>query len=176
MSQVQLTRRLYETLFIQKFSDRRIHIIPFLAGISFYVFACSSVLTEALATSSNFGSTYSSIISCIMFLVGSVTQYRCHVILANLRDSNDKKSGKSPQYSIPQGNLFAFVSCPHYLAEICIYASFVVLTRGKLKLVWLLFAFVVENLTNAALKNHSWYQQKFRSYPPFRKAIFPYLL
>jgi len=110
-------------------------------------------------------------VAVILFIIGSAIQAICHVTLANLRPN---KAG--PTYAIPEGKFFDYVSCPHYFGEIIIYMSFVILTRGQSKLAWLIFCFVVENLTYSAMKTHSWYMMKFKEYPPSRKALIPFIL
>uniref|UniRef100_A0A0D3E315 3-oxo-5-alpha-steroid 4-dehydrogenase C-terminal domain-containing protein n=1 Tax=Brassica oleracea var. oleracea TaxID=109376 RepID=A0A0D3E315_BRAOL len=41
--------------------------------------------------------------------------------------------------------------------------------------IWLLFGFVVWNLTLAAGETHRWYLRKFENYPANRNAIFPFV-
>ncbi|XP_017413047.1 polyprenol reductase 1 [Vigna angularis] len=110
-------------------------------------------------------------ISAAVFLWGWIHQYHCHKILGSLRHSTDAE-----EYVIPHGDWFEIVSSPHYLSEIVIYASFVVATGGSNLTVWLLFAFVVANLSFAAVETHKWYSQKFKDYPSNRFAIIPFLL
>ena len=78
------------------------------------------------------------IIGVILCLFAQMQQYRHHMILAEirLRRNEEKKlepgsaATKSVQkYHIPRGGLFQYVSCPHYLAEILIYTSFLLLLR-----------------------------------------------
>jgi 3-oxo-5-alpha-steroid 4-dehydrogenase 3 / polyprenol reductase len=118
-------------------------------------------------------------------IYGQYQQHRHHVLLANLRKPSAKaeSSVKSGQYSLPTDGWFQFVTCPHYLAEILIYASFTILLelekptpyygyRHYLVLTW-----VASNLTLSALINHRWYQKNL---PPTvmagKKAILPFLL
>eukprot|EP00466_Bigelowiella_natans_P005598 jgi/Bigna1/63030/fgenesh1_kg.46_\ len=42
-----------------------------------------------------------------------------------VRDDNDNSS----RYSVPYGDWFQHVSSPHYLAEILIYAAFVIVSK-----------------------------------------------
>ena len=48
-------------------------------------------------------------------------QFRAHKIFANLKKSN------GGGHSIPRGDWFEYVSCPHYLAEIIIYLCLAVI-------------------------------------------------
>eukprot|EP00268_Persea_americana_P012348 TRINITY_DN1519_c2_g1_i5.p1 TRINITY_DN1519_c2_g1~~TRINITY_DN1519_c2_g1_i5.p1 ORF type:complete len:105 (+),score=15.82 TRINITY_DN1519_c2_g1_i5:149-463(+) len=49
-----------------------------------------------------------------IFLWGWIHQYRCHAILGSLRERKEQVD----EYTIPHGDWFEIVSCPHYLAEI----------------------------------------------------------
>ena len=62
-------------------------------------------------------------------ILGQVQQNAHHAILAHGRSHLDP-TAKS-QYVIPTGKMFHWISCPHYLAEIIIYLSFVVLLREE---------------------------------------------
>ncbi|MCO5596934.1 hypothetical protein L7F22_051005 [Adiantum nelumboides] len=59
--------------------------------------------------------------------------------------------------------------------EQVIYLGFIVATKGSNMDTWLLFIFVVLNLSIAAGDSHKWYERKFKNYPPFRKAVIPYI-
>ena len=107
-------------------------------------------------------------------------------------------------YRIPRGGGFELVSCPHYLAEIVIYAGLLILLGRANALVWLIFAWVVScicplccsrldgsncvvnlymhaaalqvaNLLLAAMPTHRWYLEHFSMYPKHRRALIPYI-
>lgn len=106
----------------------------------------------------------------LIFAVGSISQHIAHRILANITP----KVGK---YGLPHGFLFRYVICPHYLAEIVVYAAFVFALRRTGS--FLLFACVVANLTDSALRTREWYATLFSSemkggHAP--RAIIPFLL
>lgn len=109
-----------------------------------------------------------------IFLWASLHQHRCHKILANLR--NPKK--KDHSYHQPNGDWFELVSCPHYLAEVLIYVSMLlVFVRSDLWSVWwLVVVYVVSTLGLSARQTHAWYKKKFEDYPNHRYAIIPWLL
>ena len=56
-------------------------------------------------------------------LLCQLANWRCHVILANLRPAGT--SG----YVIPRGFLFNFITCPNYTAEILGWVAFTVATQ-----------------------------------------------
>lgn len=110
--------------------------------------------------------------SCLgtaIFFYGWFYQLRCHSILGLLR----KNPKQARDYVIPHGDWFEYISSPHYLAEIIIYAGFVVASGGTDLTIWLLFGFVVANLVIAAGETHRWYFRKFENYPRDRFAIIP---
>ncbi|GAB2220184.1 hypothetical protein Droror1_Dr00007827 [Drosera rotundifolia] len=84
--------------------------------------------------------------------------------------------GKREQVlSITYGDWFDMVSSTHYLAETVIYVGILVANGGMDLTVWLLFVFVVANLSFAAGETHRWYRRKFDDYPRNRYAIIPYV-
>lgn len=140
-------------------------------------------------------------------------QHRHHAILANVRrprrekmeeqhdHHDDKRSEKSQSYKqdyeLPETAWFKFVACPHYLAEILIYASLVWLKYCHVPLVTMressfiasrgenalqlgpicLFIWVATNLTVSARKNHGWYRRNVVGYKERgMKCIFPGIL
>ncbi|KAK5581115.1 hypothetical protein RB653_001143 [Dictyostelium firmibasis] len=96
----------------------------------------------------------------------------------NDKDFDDKieyKTTSSTKYEIPNGRLYHYVSSPHYLSEILIYFSFLVLTNFKLNSLILNFIFTSLNLIHRSYQTHKWYKSKFSNYPKSRKAIIPFL-
>lgn len=203
LMEVQVLRRLYESIYVFNYSpSARMHILGYLTGMFFYIAAplslcgdCAieafglleNLLTEFIVKGKNqmqgteleFFQVLSPLIKLgwkhwiglAVFSWGWIHQYRCHRILGSLRDSR-----QVDEYVIPRGDWFEIVSSPHYLSEIVIYASFVVATGGTNLTIWLLFVFVVANLTFAAVETHNWYHQKFEDYPNSRLAIIPFVL
>lgn len=87
-----------------------------------------------------------------VFLAGNALQLHSHWLLARLRsprpraavpERSDVCATPREEYSVPRGGAFELVSCPHYLAEIVIYAGLALVAgRGRL-LPWLILAWVV---------------------------------
>ena len=116
-----------------------------------------------------------------LFLWGWRHQFRCMVILSQLRSQEPPKSDTSQRqqssnaYGVPRGDWFEMVSSPHYLAEVIIYLA-VFLVMGGENLYWLLVVlFVITILSLSARQTHSWYKRKFRDYPVQRYVIFPWI-
>ncbi|KAF9620756.1 hypothetical protein IFM89_014360 [Coptis chinensis] len=83
---------------------------------------------------------------------GWIHQHSCHAILGSLREHKEQ----TDEYVIPHGDWFEIVSCPHYLAEIVIYAGLLVASGGSDPTIWLLFGFVVINLVFTAAETQRW--------------------
>ena len=129
-------------------------------------------------------------VALVVFVWASYHQYTCHQILADLRRSNSTnnfssrrnnvadthppKPSQTLRVGIPHGDWFALVSCPHYLAEILIYCSLLVVQAGSLTML-LPCSFVAFVLGLSARQMHSWYLDKFEDYPKNRKRIIPYI-
>lgn len=195
--ELQLLRRLYESLYISKFSGvAQMHVIAYCLGLIYYVLAPLSLFPRATEMITNFLQEFSrpmnnnqghqSMISLLeigvlywtggaIFIWGWIHQYRCHRILASLRSNKVQNKEDGHVYKIPYGDWFEYVSSAHYFAEIVMYSSFIVATGGKSLDAWLLFIFVVLNLSIAASDTHRWYREKFDDYPSSRKAILPFI-
>ncbi|KAL5068910.1 hypothetical protein RYX36_019797 [Vicia faba] len=170
LMEAHVLRRLFETIYVCNYSpSARMHIVGYFTGLFFYiaaplslcgdcalkVFDClANLVTEFIVRGKNqmplpeidFWLVLNPLtrlgwkhwIGAAVFSWGWIHQYRCHKILGSLRDSRH-----ADEYVIPHGDWFEIVSSPHYLAEIVIYASFVVATGGSNLTIWLLFVFVV---------------------------------
>lgn len=203
LMEAQVLRRLYETLHVFDYSpSARMHIFGYLTGLFFYTAAplslsCScapEVFKYATHQVVEFivkGRAQMPVIEfdwwgfvkpftilgwfqwsgAAIFLWGCIHQYRCHSILGLMRE----QTLQSEEYGIPHGDWFKIVSCPHYLAEIVIYAGLLVASGGSDITVWLLFGFVVSNLVFAAAETQRWYHCKFDNYPRSRYAILPFI-
>lgn len=159
--QTHLFRRLYETIFIQKFSNSKTVRFPlFLFGISFYFFSCLTIFLQ-------YSNNQLEVLTILFFIFGNLMQHQTHTILSSLRKDSDKG------YHIPKGGWFEYVLCPHYFAEILIYISLflssISLTSG------LLLSFVIFNLISNSVDTYDWYCEKFKDFPKEKNIIIPYL-
>ncbi|KAI3959386.1 hypothetical protein MKW98_018976 [Papaver atlanticum] len=187
--EIQVLRRLYETMYVFDYSpSARMHIVGYFTGMFYYTAAplslCSicapEVFSFAIHQVAEFivKGRYKMLIRPISEIDWSVYvqpftqlewgwihQWRCHAIL---KEQNDKSG-------IPYGDWFRFVSSPHYLAEIVIYGGLLFASGGSDLTIWLLFGFVVANLTFAAAETHKWYIENFATYPSERRVILPFV-
>ncbi|XP_074722312.1 polyprenal reductase isoform X1 [Strix uralensis] len=172
-------RRLAECLWTSVFSNGVIHIVQYCFGLGYYIAVGSTVLCQVPADVRN-GKELSvqicwyHIVGVTMYIWASLHQHRCLVILANLRKS---KSGKviSLSHSIPFGDWFETVSCPHYFAELLIYVSMAITLGFHNVMWWCVVMCVLFNQALAAVLSHEFYQKNFSSYPKHRKAFIPFV-
>ena len=250
--QLHLVRRLFECLYVTRFStSATMHWLHLAFGIVYYMlvpltlamqmFACMPNTTKnplPLASLPRLDiitarqpseiallpppSTFVPLVimGVSMMGVGGYLQYCCHVILADLR-APARSSGigmgmgyqkelcvsmsASAVYRIPRGGLFEFVSSPHYLCEIIVYAGLALAagSHGISSMVMTLrlgagnktgssidvvscnililwggvLATTCINLYASATETQTWYRAKFGdAYPKHRTALVPWLL
>ncbi|CAK6433163.1 unnamed protein product [Pipistrellus nathusii] len=176
-------RRLFECLYVSVFSNAVIHIVQYCFGLVYYVLVGLTVLSQVPMDGRNvyvvgknllMQTRWFHILGMMMFIWSSVHQYKCHVILGNLRKN---KAGViiHCNHRIPFGDWFEHVSSPNYLAELMIYISMAV-TLGFHNITWwLVVTYVFFNQALAAFLSHKFYRSKFASYPKHRKAFLPFL-
>jgi 3-oxo-5-alpha-steroid 4-dehydrogenase 1 len=103
-----------------------------------------------------------------IYALGYYTILRSESIVRHLRDV------PGPEYRIPYGGAYRWVSSPQYLGELIAWTGFTVMTWGLQGLMILLIS--AGNLVPRAFQTHKWYREKFPDYPPERKAILPHVL
>jgi protein-S-isoprenylcysteine O-methyltransferase Ste14 len=74
-------------------------------------------------------------------------------------------------YSIPQGGLYRWISCPNYLGEIIEWTGWAIATWSLPGLAFAAWTFA--NLAPRASTHQAWYHQHFSNYPRERKALIP---
>ncbi|KAL8207399.1 UNVERIFIED_CONTAM: hypothetical protein K2H54_055983 [Gekko kuhli] len=156
-----------------------IHVVQYCFGLSYYVLVGLTVLSQVPSSVRAGRGDVLMIrwyhgLGFLMFIWASVHQQRCLAILANLRKN---KSGEvvSLDHSIPFGDWFEMVSCPHYFAEVLIYVSMGVTFGFKNLTWWLVVTYVLFNQAVSATLCHEFYLSNFKHYPKGRKAYIPFL-
>ena len=105
------------------------------------------------------------LVGCSLFLAGWLGNLHSDTILRNLR----KPGG--PEYKIPNGGLFRWVSSPNYLCEIVEWSGWAIATWSTAGLAFAVYT--AANLVPRAFAHHAWYRKQFDDYPSDRKVIFP---
>lgn len=164
---IQTSRRLVETRYVCRMTPRPLNAFVLYFGVMYYVLAALSI---TLAASVAFPpSVWQAVGSVVLFVAASIVQTHSHYALANAKPLVGK-------YGVPRGGLFEYVCCPHYTAEVLIYASF--LTVCPRILTGMVLLFVCANLSVTATGTFKWYRETFddSALPPRRKAIVPFVL
>ena len=110
----------------------------------------------------------------LLFSYASFHQYKCHVILANIR-SGHKSETNGVRYSLPTGDWFELVTNPHYFAEILLYTG-ISMVQG-FKNVWTIVPVLSTTLLLliGAKLSHEWYTEKYGDLVQRRRALIPYI-
>ncbi|CAB3360801.1 Hypothetical predicted protein [Cloeon dipterum] len=177
---LQCWRRLYETTCVSVFSSGKINIAQYLAGFFHYIFAAAAIVAEApvfalkgKSASENDGLSVGSVVAVGIFLWAFIHQYRCALILANLR-KDSKGKVVTTKHQIPVGDWFEAVSSPHLLAETMMYICLTILLWPNSCWMFIL-VWVLTNQIETALLSHWWYKDTFKDYPQDRKALIPWI-
>jgi 3-oxo-5-alpha-steroid 4-dehydrogenase 3 len=147
---LHLCRRIYECLFVQQYSEQssKMHILGYALGMGHYlvlplvfwnISADSRENRHRLLYRANripMGNNVSRLLPLLILILSNLwmqnEQYRHHLILARLRLDRAKKddgdNNNTSSHLLPsKQRWFQWVLCPHYLAEILLYVSFVLL-------------------------------------------------
>ena len=84
------------------------------------------------------------------------------------------RAGGKQGYSVPQGGLFNWVSCPNHLGEIIQWSGFALMCWNLPALSFAVWT--AANLIPRAMSHHAWYRRTFADYPQDRRAVIPTLL
>ncbi|KAJ1910340.1 hypothetical protein H4219_006234, partial [Mycoemilia scoparia] len=196
--------RLYECATKQPASKARMHIGGYIVGVLFYLISPIAVFidsiyaaAESLSSASQFVDQASSTPGTIntihfaftaitaiagiwLFFYAKIHQWRCHSILFNLRERQKQDmtqtSNHSIEYGLPTGDLFDYLTCPHYFCDILVYLALYTLSGFKNTSCLCVMIWTIANLSASASKNHEWYQKTFGDrYPKSRYRIIPYI-
>jgi 3-oxo-5-alpha-steroid 4-dehydrogenase 3 len=184
-------RRVYECAAVHVFSPARMHVTVYIGGLAHYVFVPLTIVLGCgslpVAWRGACGGERPANMAIVMLggalaVAGNVMQNRVHAALAGLRTNAGGRGGAGRRgdaaHLLPVGPWFAWVSSPHYSAEVLIYVGLALVADGGRSLpMWALVAWVFTNLSVTALNTHAWYAREFGAkYPAARKAIIPFIL
>ncbi|KAM4591011.1 3-oxo-5-alpha-steroid 4-dehydrogenase 2b [Odontesthes bonariensis] len=106
-------------------------------------------------------------IGLLVFYIGMAVNIHSDYILRNLRKP------KEVVYKIPTGGLFEYVSGANYLGEIVEWFGYAVATWSVPTVSFAVFSLCF--IGPRAHYHHRFYQEKFKEYPKFRKALIPFI-
>ncbi|KAL1115958.1 hypothetical protein AAG570_005453 [Ranatra chinensis] len=135
---IQSWKRLYETHWVNIFSETKIDISHYFVGYLHYFGAVLAILIEAPGFAGTTGPfrlsvsdlTVQSIATAMIFLWASHQQLVCATILGDLR-RNVKGKVVSYKHKIPEGGMFEWLSAPHLICEIVMYAALTMILLGN---------------------------------------------
>lgn len=164
-----LYRRLYECLYIHKFTSK-MNFLYYFCGLIHYPFVGLTIISDYKYSYTTI--TFSRyFFALILFISISYIQHNVHLILANMSRSQNEN------YPIPYGHwIFDYLSCPDKIAEIFIYCAFFIGSHRTSSMA-ALFVWVLINQSLSALLNHQWYYQHYKEiYPSKRRALLPFII
>uniref|UniRef100_UPI00358FC3AE polyprenol reductase isoform X1 n=1 Tax=Myxine glutinosa TaxID=7769 RepID=UPI00358FC3AE len=181
---LHVTIRLYECFFVSVFSNTTINVLQYAFGLVYYVIVGLTLICEgpdmrsrgAFLTIKQLLDQWRChhVFGVIVFLWASFHHYYSHVILSRLRKDKTGHVVRTT-HSIPYGDWFEFVSCPHYLAEILIYLALALTLGGCHMTWWAAVIYVLFCQCLAGILMHEYYVHHFPAYPRLRRAIIPFI-
>lgn len=162
---VQSVRRLIECLGALKnassVNSSRMLVFHFIAGLVFYL-TLQAAAWDPKAKPVSFDDDSAQYIAGIALFSGcSIMQSNIHRYLGSLK-----------KYSLPTAPLFRIAACPHYLAEVGIYSSLLILDIDSRTLKICIF-WVIASLSISAMETKKYYVKKYGQENVSRFAIFP---
>ncbi|XP_052828361.1 polyprenol reductase isoform X1 [Octopus bimaculoides] len=181
---VHTCRRYIESRSVSIYSSATISILHYITGFIHY-FSLSAIPTvESVVICNNTKLTFKELhlsklhllhlLGFLLFVVSSWKQNHYCIMLSNLRKKKANQI-KNTDYYIPDGDLFKFISCPHFLMEILIHVSFSMMSYFSNIPLLSLLLFVITNQLISGFLNHRWYKNMVPSYPQERRAVIPFL-
>merc|ERR1719305_622066 len=140
---IQCWRRLYECLYINVDTGSKMNILHYIVGFAQHPENSFVKWIHIQPELTNI--TLVQLFAIGLFFYAWIHQLEAHKIFASMK----RKSSSS--HSVPHGDWFKYVSCPHYLAEILIYLSQVMILGVKHRTACLIFGWVLTNQIIAGL-------------------------
>uniref|UniRef100_A0A1I7T4J0 Polyprenal reductase n=1 Tax=Caenorhabditis tropicalis TaxID=1561998 RepID=A0A1I7T4J0_9PELO len=178
-----VARRLYETLFVSVYSDSRMNLFHYVIGIVHYFILPIAIMCETQGVASRVQHvhvsiediTYTQWVGAVLFWLCNWKQHQLAEQIANTR-KGPRGLIRNYAYGICFGGWFNLVSCPHFLFEICIYLSLLLVIPTAY--VYRFIVLFVCSQSNLRSTHHTYlvYTKQFPKYPKNRKALIPYVL
>jgi len=169
---IHFLKREFETIFIHRFSRPTMPLFNLFKNCMYY-WSFGAVIGYPLCHPKYRSPTSQTQIyfGLGLFVISEILNFCVHVQLRNMRP----KEG-SLERPVPQGPLFALVSCPNYLFEILGWLGFSIFTQIFFGYVFTLVGFL--QMADWALKKHRNYLKTYGDQYKrlHRKAIVPFIL
>ncbi|KAJ2499804.1 hypothetical protein GGH96_003237 [Coemansia sp. RSA 1972] len=174
---IHIATRLKECVFDQPTTDARMHVGQYAVGVVFYIATPFAIVADAYCAHS-----WQPVSLCvvsaavILFVYASLHQWRCHRILFQLRRIKLQR-GTAGSYALPSGDLFEYVSSPHYLCEILVYVSLWMATGFQAPTLLCVVIWTAVNLSITAHESQVWYRKTFGDlFPQNRRMLLPFIV
>lgn len=167
-------KRLFETVFIHRFSHATMPILNLFKNCSYYWLFTAYVAYHVNHPQFTSPSPLQAFIGLGGFLLSELGNLSIHIALRDLRPPGTKERKIPYPTANPLTKLFNFVSCPNYTYEFYSWFFFTVMTQCLPA--GLFAAAGLYQMSVWALGKHRNYKKEFPNYPKRRKAILPFIL
>ncbi|XP_051145360.1 uncharacterized protein LOC127261174 [Andrographis paniculata] len=164
---IHLLKRLFEVLFIHKFSGAMVLNTAILVSISYIIFFGGMNYFQHRIQRFPEPSIDLKYVGALLFVVGNYGNFYHHYLLSKLRREGEK------EYKIPQGGLFNLVICPHYFCEILTFIGIAFIAQTFFAVMGTIGDIIC--LFGRSYTTRKWYLSKFEDFPNNVKALIPYI-
>lgn len=165
---LHFAKRCLESLFLHRFSKNIGLPVLIVVSLAYTSVAAQAGRIHNMETPEGAGYALASpllIIGALIMGLGESANLYHHYLLAHLRKDGEKG------YRVPEGGLFRYVACPHYLAEIISWFGYALMSR-QLGLYGTLFVFTCY-LAARSRRTSAWYKENVAGYPAGRRSLVP---
>lgn len=164
---IHFFKRLFEVLFVHKYSGSMDVEATIAISSSYFLSTITMIYCQHLTQDLPQPSIDLKYGGYIIFLVGIIGNIYHHILLSKLRKKGEK------EYKIPQGGLFNYAICPHYLFEILIFVGISCTSQTLYTTSFTLGTTFY--LMGRSIATRRWYKPKFDDFPNDIKALIPYI-
>ncbi|KAI5064074.1 hypothetical protein GOP47_0020744 [Adiantum capillus-veneris] len=169
---IHFIKRLLEVFFVHKYSGSMEMSLSFTISIFYALASAQQLYAQHFSVHQQPPSIDLMRFGMVLFLVGIVGNFYHHSLLAGLRKDDKDKDGKK-WYVIPQGGLFTWVVCPHYLFESIGFLGIALIGQTTTTFVNAFATFITLAARSESTKR--WYEKKIEGFPKERRAFVPFL-
>lgn len=171
---IHYLKRIYETLFVHRFSHGTMPIRNLFKNCGYYWGFCLYVAYHVNHPLFTPPSLLQQIIGLAIFTVCEIGNLSTHILLRQLRPAGTTVRKIPVPSGFPLTKLFNLVSCPNYTYEVGAWIGFTIMTSCIPAALFTFAGFY--QMAIWALGKHKNYRKEFPNYPKQRKAIIPFIL